>query len=204
MKEGELLVKLSREAIITYLSSRKEMSPSPDIPTQLKEKSGVFVTLSNIKKGRSLRGCIGFPLPQMPMAQATIRSAIEAATGDPRFDPITLDEFKNRIVVEVSVLTRPTIIHVKNPKEYVEQIVVGRDGLVIERGQFQGLLLPQVPVEHRWDAEEFICQCCIKAGLQPDAWLVSGTQVYSFQAIVFEEETPNGPVRIKSLTPEDK
>ncbi len=203
-KEGEFLVRLARQAIVTFLRSRKQIPPPNETPFRLTEKSGVFVTLNDITKGRSLRGCIGFPLPQMSLVKATIGSAIEAATGDPRFDPVTLEEFDDRIVIEVSVLTKPTLVNVKDPREYIQEIVVGRDGLVIERGPCQGLLLPQVPVEYCWDTEEFICQCCMKAGLPPDAWLVDGSRIYKFQAIVFEEERPNGPVRLKPLAPEGK
>ncbi|MFH0849243.1 MAG: TIGR00296 family protein [archaeon] len=201
--EGEFLVRLARGSIVTYLRDRKEMATPKDTPPKLREKSGVFVTLSDVKLERSLRGCIGYPLPHMELVKATIHSAIEAATGDPRFPPVTLKEFNDRIAAEVSVLTTPTQIQVKHPREFVGQTKVGRDGLVIEKGSFRGLLLPQVPVECKWDEEEFICQCCIKAGLAPDAWLLEGTKVYKFQAIVYEEDSPNGNVKLKELTPEE-
>jgi len=77
---------------------------------------------------------------------------------------------------------------------------VGREGLIGERGLYRGLLLPQVPVEFGWDEEEFLSQCCIKAGLPPDYWLVEGTKIYKFQAIVFEEKSPRGPVERVRLT----
>jgi len=99
----------------------------------------------------------------------------------------------------VSVLTPPQIIEVKKTDEYPNKIKVGEDGLVVERGMFKGLLLPQVPVEWKWDAEEFLCQCCIKAGLSPDYWLLNGTKIYKFQAIIFEEEEPKGAVKRKAL-----
>ncbi|MEM3479818.1 MAG: AMMECR1 domain-containing protein, partial [Candidatus Bathyarchaeia archaeon] len=61
------------------------------------------------------------------------------------------------------------------------------------------LLLPQVPVEWNWDEEEFLCQCCLKAGLPPDCWLLKGTKIYKFQCIIFEETSPNGSVVRKTL-----
>ena len=90
-------------------------------------------------------------------------------------------------------------VEVENPKEYLAKIRVGVDGLIVEKGIYKGLLLPQVPVEWKWCEEEFLCQCCVKAGLPPDSWLTKGVKIYKFQAIIFEEETPQGEVRRKQL-----
>jgi uncharacterized protein (TIGR00296 family) len=103
------------------------------------------------------------------------------------------------VVFEVSVLTPPEKIEVQKPQEYVAKIKVGEDGLIVEKGMFKGLLLPQVPVEWEWCEEEFLCQCCIKAGLPPDSWLTKGAKIYKFTAIIFEEETPQGEVKRKLL-----
>ena len=102
------------------------------------------------------------------------------------------------IVVEVSVLTPPEPIE-GPPKERPMKIKVGRDGLLIEKGFYSGLLLPQVPIEWGWDEEEFLAQTCWKAGLPPDCWLDPDTKVYRFTAEIFEEEKPWGPVRRKPL-----
>ena len=80
----------------------------------------------------------------------------------------------DNLVFEVSVLTPPEAITVENPKEYLAKIKVGEDGLIVEKGPYKGLLLPQVPVEWEWCEEEFLCQCCVKAGLPPDIWLTKG------------------------------
>jgi uncharacterized protein (TIGR00296 family) len=127
-----------------------------------------------------------------------IDSAINAATQDPRFYPLTLDEL-SKVVFEVSVLTPPESVEVKNPKEYLNKIKVGQDGLIVEQGFYRGLLLPQVPIEWGWCEEEFLCQCCIKAGLPPDSWLTKGTKIYKFRAIIFEEATPFGEVKRVNL-----
>jgi uncharacterized protein (TIGR00296 family) len=128
--------------------------------------------------------------------EALIDSAINAATEDPRFEPISSTEL-NHVVFEVSILTPPERIDVANPKEYLSKIKVGQDGLIIERGYHKGLLLPQVPIDWGWCEEEFLCQCCMKAGLPPDSWLTKDAKLYKFSAIIFEEETPKG--RIKRL-----
>jgi hypothetical protein len=97
------------------------------------------------------------------------------------------------------VLTPPQIIEVKTSKDYPSKIKIGSDGLIVERGWSKGLLLPQVPVEWHWNEEEFLSNCCIKAGLPPDCWVIEGTKIYSFQAIIFEEESPKGKVKRKEL-----
>jgi uncharacterized protein (TIGR00296 family) len=102
--------------------------------------------------------------------------------------------------VEVSLLTPPQEITVKSPREYASQVKVGEDGLILQKGWARGLLLPQVPVEWNWDAEEFLSQTCIKAGLMPDAWLEQGTKIFKFQAEVFSEDKPGGEVRRRSLS----
>lgn len=199
-QEGEYIVKLARTAVEQYLKNQKITSPAKDVPKKLLEKCGVFVTINSRKDGdEELRGCIGYPYPTTMLAQAVIETAISSATQDPRFYPLSSDELDN-VVFEVSVLTPPELVKTDNPKQYLSHIKVGKDGLIIERGGCKGLLLPQVPIEWRWDEEEFLCQCCVKAGLPPDNWLLKGTKIYKFQAIIFEEETPRGEIKRKTLS----
>lgn len=187
-------MKTARKTIEAYL--RGKTLPKPDVPRKLLEHRGIFVTLT--KRGE-LRGCIGHPMPTMPLVEALIDSAISAATRDPRFPPLELDEL-SEVEVEVSVLTKPEVMKVKHPKEYPRLIVIGRDGLVVECGLNAGLLLPQVPVEWKWDAEEFLSHACMKAGLMPDAWLDRGVCVKKFSAQVFSEREPNGEVEERKLS----
>ena len=199
LEEGKFLVELARKAVEEYLKSRKRISVPENISEKLLQPCGVFVTINTIRDGeKELRGCIGYPYPTTPLVQAVIESAISSATQDPRFYPLSLSELDN-VVFEVSVLTPPQLIEVKKPSEYLPKIMVGKDGLIVERGMFKGLLLPQVPVEWEWDEEEFLCQCCIKAGLPPDCWLLENTKIYKFQAIIFEEEKPRGAIKHKAL-----
>ncbi|GAH35963.1 unnamed protein product, partial [marine sediment metagenome] len=113
----------------------------------------------------------------------------------PRFPSVTLEEM-DRIVIEISILTPPKLIKVSDPKEYLDKIVIGRDGLIAESGMRRGLLLPQVPVDHErnWDALEFLKHTCMKAWLTADAWKEKNTKIFSFQAILFEEKEPRGEV----------
>ena len=198
-EEGEALVRLARVAVASYLRTGKRIEVPEHIEEKLLEKCGVFVTINSIENAkRELRGCIGLPYPTTPLAQAVIEAAISAATEDPRFPTLREKELDN-VTFELSILTSPELVETKNPTEYSRKIKVGQDGLIVERGIFKGLLLPQVAVEWKWDCEEFLCQCCIKAGLPPDNWLVRDTKIYKFQAIIFEEEEPNREIRRKTL-----
>ncbi len=195
LEEGKFLISLARNTVREYLENGKTMQPPKDTPKKLFEQCGVFVTINSFRHGgKQLRGCIGYPYPTSPLVNAVIDSAINAATEDPRFNPLSLVELSN-VVFEVSVLTPPEPVQVDNPKEYVKKIKVGEDGLIVEKGFYKGLLLPQVPVEWGWCEEEFLCQCCVKAGLTPDSWLTKGAKVSKFKAIIFDEETPMGEVK---------
>ena len=109
-------------------------------------------------------------------------NARAAAFRDPRFHPLRLEELA-RVEIEVSVLG--PIERVVDP---LKEIVVGVHGLIMRRGRYGGLLLPQVPKEHAWDREKFLEQTCVKAGLDPDSWKDPGTRIEKFAAQVFGEQ----------------
>jgi len=198
-EDGEYLVRLARKAAETYLTKRQIMKVPLDAPPKFKEKCGVFVTINSVQGTRhQLRGCIGIPYPTTMLAKAVIESAISSSVQDPRFTPMTADEL-SQVVFEVSVLTPPEPVEVEKPQDYCNKIKVGRDGLIVERTYCKGLLLPQVPVELNWDEETFLCECCVKAGLPPDSWLLSDTKVYKFQAVIFEETKPKGKIIRKEI-----
>ena len=195
LEEGKFLISLVRNTVKEYLATGRIVKAPASTPEELLERCGVFVTINRLEGGeKKLRGCIGYPYPTSPLVEAVINSAVNAATRDPRFYPLVSSELGN-VVFEVSVLTPPEQVEVDNPKEYLAKIKVGEDGLIVEKGGYKGLLLPQVPVEWEWCEEEFLCQCCVKAGLPPDSWLTKDTKIYKFHAIVFAEETPEGKVK---------
>lgn len=199
MEDGKFLVGLARGTVKEYLETGKQITAPRDAPKKLFEKCGVFVTINKLERGeKHLRGCIGYPYPTHPLVDAVIDSAINAATQDPRFPSLEQSEL-DKVVFEVSVLTPPELIETTKPQEYLSKFKVGEHGLIVEKGFFKGLLLPQVPVEWNWCEEEFLCQCCMKAGLPPDSWLGKGTKIYKFKAIIFEEESPQGAVKRKAL-----
>ncbi|MCJ7634699.1 TIGR00296 family protein [Candidatus Bathyarchaeota archaeon] len=194
LNEGAYLVRLARHAITDYLEFKMTIPVPIDVEEKMLRKCGVFVTLNDVRRSvEELRGCIGYPTPKLPLVEATIDAAISAATRDPRFPPVEKNELAS-ISIEVSILTPPSLIRVKNPKEYPHQVEIGRDGLILEHGWSKGLLLPQVPVEWKWDSEEFLGHCCMKAGLPPEAWVLPETKIYKFSCIIFKELTPCGEI----------
>jgi uncharacterized protein (TIGR00296 family) len=192
---GELAVQIARAAVDARVQGRS-LHPF-EVPPSFEEKSGAFVTLNTHPDGE-LRGCIGYPQPFFPLAKAIEKAAQAAATEDPRFLPLRPEEL-DHVTVEVSILTPPRLIEVKKPKEMPARVTIGVDGLSVAQGPYRGLLLPQVAVEERLDPADFLSQACMKAGLLADAWLDPETRVYTFQAEVFTEATPRGPIVRRSM-----
>ncbi|MEM2929296.1 MAG: TIGR00296 family protein [Thermoproteota archaeon] len=203
LEDGRLLVRIARKSVEKYLRDEALLSPPADLKNVFYEPCGVFVTLNRLtgpvgSEHKELRGCIGFPEPVKPLVEAVIEAAVAAAVEDPRFPPVALEEM-SRIVIDVSVLTPPRLLEVRDRRMLPKEVSIGRDGLIVERGFNRGLLLPQVAVEENWDPETFLSYTCIKAGLPVGCWLDEKTRVYSFQAIVFEETSPNGEVKKAEL-----
>jgi len=205
LEEGAILTKFARQSIETYIRNQQQQ----DIPTtnseSLHENRGVFVTLKK-RQGAGvdkwmLRGCIGRLPPgpisrvePVPLLEATRQAALSSALDDPRFPPVQIEEL-GLILVEVSVLTVPEELEVQDRNTLVEQITVGKDGLIIEgRGWHRGLLLPQVAPEQGWNAEQFLQGCCQKAGLPPESYLEAEVRIYKFQAQIFSETSVNGEI----------
>jgi uncharacterized protein (TIGR00296 family) len=192
--DGIFLVKLARKTVDEYVTQRKKAEQPENTPEHLKEKSGVFVTLNSIEDNRvSLRGCIGRPYPSQPLVEAVIDSSVDSAVNDPRFPPLIAKELDS-IIVDLSVLTPPKKIEYSKPEELLDLVKVGRDGLIAIRGMWRGLLLPQVPVDWKWNTLEYLEHTCNKAGLPVNAWKDPETEFMSFQAEIFGEATPRGNI----------
>ena len=189
-QDGEILVKIARNAVAEYLKARKRINLQEDNKSRFDYNSGVFVTLN---KEDNLRGCIGFPTPERKLYQSIVDAAIASATEDPRFPQVRYEEL-NEITFEVTILTPPVEIKVDNPSEYPSKIKVGRDGLIVKWEFGSGLLLPQVPVEYGWHEEEFLNNTCMKAGAPQDYWKRKSTMVLKFEGIIFKETEPHGRV----------
>lgn len=155
----------------------KVLTGEEPVPESACKPRGAFVTLH---KGAALRGCIGYVMPTAPLYRAVIENAVNAARRDPRFPPVTLDEAPD-LRIEISVMTLP------RPIQSVEEIEVGRHGLIVTQGAWRGLLLPQVATEYGWDRETFLDHTCQKAGLPAEAWRKGKVEIEVFSAQVFSE-----------------
>jgi len=175
-EEKAALMKIARSSVEAAVRGMPLKIEAPPYE-RLREKRGAFVTL---KKHGQLRGCIGYVLPIKPLYEAVSDVAVSAALRDPRFPPVTVDELDD-LEYEISVLSVPRKI------ENIDEIIPGHHGLIVKRGYFEGLLLPQVATEYGWDRETFLKHTCLKAGLEPDCYLHPDTEIYIFEAEVFDE-----------------
>ena len=189
-----MAVKTARRVIEEYVKTNK--IPEAKLPEVFDQPSGVFVTL---KEHGELRGCIGFPYPDIELKKALVDSAVNAATQDSRFPRVTTREL-SELEVEVTVLSEPEPLKVK-ATERPKHIVIGRDGIIVEYGLYRGLLLPQVPIEQGWGPEEYLEYGCLKAGVSPDAWVDEKTKIYTFQGQIFKETSPGGSVEEEKTDP---
>jgi len=180
-KEQQIkLLKLARKTINEYLvnNSINGIDSTEFLDDIFNEKCGAFVTIHI--KGK-LRGCIGY-IKGIKIMPETIKDMAKAsAFQDPRFSPLTKEEFKN-IDIEISIMSPIEVV------KGVSDIVIGRDGLIISSGGRSGLLLPQVATEQKWDLQHFLENICYKAGLPGDAWKRSDTILEKFSAQVFGEK----------------
>jgi AmmeMemoRadiSam system protein A len=169
--ERTLLLRLAHDSILSALE-RREISFDP--PTEhLAQPRGVFTTLHS--RGE-LRGCVGYVFPISSLYRAVAETARAAAFEDMRFHAVTREE-ASALEIELSILSPLQPIQ-------PDAIEIGRHGLVISMTSHRGLLLPQVPAEHRWDRLTFLEQTCRKAGLPIDAWQ-RGATIEAFTAEVF-------------------
>jgi hypothetical protein len=176
--EKRELLRIARATLREFLAVGRIPPGAPHKKTLL-DPAGVFVTLT---EGDALRGCIGTTAAIQPLYRAVQDMAVAAASRDPRFDSVRAEEI-GLITIEISVLGGRR--RVFGPGD----IAVGRDGLTIAKGTRKGLLLPQVAVEHGWDAAAFLDRTCEKAGLAPGEWRSPDATVEAFSAQVFDEET---------------
>jgi AmmeMemoRadiSam system protein A len=175
----EYLLGLARKSIALKLEGKDYPRTPPDEPV-LSEPCGAFVTLRN---GEALRGCIGRMESERPLWETVAMMARAAAFDDPRFAPVANDELDG-LSLEVSVLTPFERVE---PPITPDAVEIGKHGLLIEKGVYRGVLLPQVAVSQGWGAEEFLENVCLKAALPVHAWKDPDTRLYVFSALIIEE-----------------
>lgn len=167
------MVELARQAIRHYLEVGKILEIPDPLPPVFDRQAGVFVCLYQEKK---LRGCVGTPVPLSPsLAKETVRNSVGAATKDPRFPPLSLEELEG-LCISVDVLSplksAPSEAHWD----------VRRYGVLVDQELRRGILLPGV--EGVATAQEQVEIACRKAGIDPK----SSFRVQLFQVERFGEE----------------
>ena len=179
-QEKSELLALARKSAEAAVQTNKPYDPPRSTSETINREYGAFVTIT---EGGKLRGCIGYTSPIKPLYITVRDTAAYAALQDPRFPPVSASEL-SQLEYEVSVLSLLRRV------TGIEQIKVGRDGLLMKNGDFEGLLLPQVPVEQNWDRQTFLQQTCAKAGMKSDCWKDENTDIFKFTAVVFSEHKP--------------
>jgi len=178
-EEKQILLKTARDTIKSLFNPNMELKElNIDEHPVFASKSGAFVTLT---QNKNLRGCIGYIISDRPLYQTVKDAAIQAATSDPRFPSLNVNEI-DKIELEISILSEPF------PLNNYDEIIVGKHGLILDEGNYRGLLLPQVPIEHNLNKEEYLGALCQKAGLYADYWKEKQLKLKAFTATVFSEE----------------
>ena len=177
-QEKKILLNAARESIRSTFSNEKLPATDYKKHPVFNSHSGAFVTIT---KNKNLRGCIGYIISSQPLFLTVCEAAIQAATEDPRFPSLDENEFE-KIELEISILSEPFQI-----KSY-DEIEIGKHGLILEEKGRRALLLPQVPIEHNFNKEEFLSALCQKGGFSPNLWEEKLLNISMFTATVFSEE----------------
>jgi AmmeMemoRadiSam system protein B/AmmeMemoRadiSam system protein A len=190
--EKQELLRIARNSVETAVREKKFYAPPADEPEALRNARGAFVTL---KEHGNLRGCIGYMSPVKPLAETVRDVAAYAALEDRRFRPVSESEL-GILEYEISVLSPLRKV------EDINQIHVGQHGLLIRKGEYEGVLLPQVPTEEGWDRTTFLEQVCVKAGLPEQAWKDEDADLFMFSALVFGEPTEPKTSKFDEASPQ--
>ncbi len=175
-EQARALVLLARSELMKTYGSQAAEPEESELPIGLKS-GGVFASLY---VDGELRGCIGYLLSEVDVVELTRRAVAAAAKNDPRFETVTAQEL-SRTRISLSVLTPAVEV------AEVDEVEIGRHGLIVERGSARGLLLPQVAEEQGWDLYQFLAATCRKAGLPANAWQDVETVVMRFEGEKLEE-----------------
>ena len=176
-EDKQVMLQIARDSIASIYGTNIESEVDYSIFPILQSRKGAFVTLT---KNHNLRGCIGYIISDMPLHKTIEDAARQAAIGDPRFPQLTKEEF-SKIKIEISILSEPF------PMESYDEIVVGTHGLILTEQGRRGLLLPQVPVEHNMNKEEYLSALCEKSGFHSSLWKEHTLNIEMFTATVFSE-----------------
>lgn len=175
LEEKTILLDIARISIKSVFTGEKISEPDYKEHPIFKSHAGAFVTLT---KSGSLRGCIGYIISDRPLFETVCEAAMQASRNDPRFPSVCQSEIKD-LTIEISVLSEPFSLN------NYDEIEVGKHGLILEEKGRRGLLLPQVPIEHHMNREQFLDAICQKSGFSPGYWKTKQLQLNAFTATIF-------------------
>ena len=178
VEEKKTLLEAARKSIMSLYDKQEISEPDYAKYPTLNLKAGAFVTIT---KHGDLRGCIGYILSDKSLFRTVCEAAVQSASSDPRFPPVGKNEI-DKLSIEISVLSPPF------PLNTYDEIIVGEHGLILEEKGRRGLLLPQVPIEHHLNKEQYLDAICQKTGFPPGYWKTKQLQLSGFTANVFSEE----------------
>lgn len=181
-EEGEYLISLARKTIESKLFNRDLPEDKNNLTEKYLEKRGTFVTLT---MNNNLRGCIGHIIPQESLIEGIRINALNAAFEDPRFPPLSKNEWSN-VKVEISILTEPEFLEYSDANDLLGKLRPGIDGVILKKGYAQSTFLPQV-WEQLPDKRDFLTHLCMKAGMSGSEWKKGDLTVYTYQVQAFEE-----------------
>ena len=190
-REKNELLALARKSVEYAVREKKAYEPTASASEALTQERGAFVTL---RESGELRGCIGYTSAVKPLYMTVRDTATLAALRDSRFPPVSASELP-KLDYEISVLS--PLRRVLD----IRQIKVGQHGLLMKNGAYEGILLPQVPVEERWDRQRFLEETCAKAGMRSGCWKDENTDIFMFTAVIFGENRPQALMPETSLPP---
>lgn len=177
-EEKQFLLQTARDSINFFFTGEKLSEPDYSKYPILKSNAGAFVTLT---EHGSLRGCIGYIISDQPLFDTICEASIQASQNDPRFAPVRKSEIEN-ISIEISILSEPF------PLNSYDEIEIGKHGLILEEKGKRGLLLPQVPVEHHMNRDQYLDAICQKSGFYAGYWKSKQLKLSGFTATVFSEK----------------
>ena len=181
--ERSELLALARKSVEHAVREGKLYDADASSSELLNQERGAFVTL---KESGELRGCIGYTSSLKPLYLTVRDTATYAALRDPRFPPVSASELP-KLEYEISVLS--PLRRVLD----VRQVKVGQHGLLMKDDTHEGILLPQVPVEEKWDRQKFLEETCAKAGMRAGCWKDENTDIFQFTAVVFGDTPSQTP-----------
>lgn len=179
LEEKKILLKIARASINSFFTGEKIPEPDYQKYPILKSHAGAFVTLT---ENGILRGCIGYIISDQPLFDTVREAAVQASQHDPRFISLRHAEVEN-ISIEVSILSEPF------PLKSYDEIIIGKHGLILDEKERRGLLLPQVPIEHHMDRDQFLDAICRKSGFPAGYWKTKQLRLSGFTATVFSDSS---------------